>query len=52
MDMDDVINAAPERLLSNGYTEYFSYEGREFKKGHYIVLLQIAARKMPPFRVA
>lgn len=39
MDMDDVINTAPERLLSNGYTEYFSYEGRKFKKDHYIVFL-------------
>ena len=39
MDMDDVINTAPERLLSNGYTEYFSYEGRKFKKGNYIVFL-------------
>lgn len=36
MDMDDIINAAPERLLSNGYTEY---KGRKFKKGNYIVFL-------------
>lgn len=42
MNMDDIINAAPEWLLSNGYTEYFSYEGRKFKKGHYIVFLLYA----------